>query len=82
VYTGPGESAADRQENGWYWSGDERPVKCHTLGRLVVSHPEVGETPNRSQDWYLLDGPEPQYATGTYGTIIPPGAAVPECPPR
>ena len=82
VYRGPGESAADKASNGAYNDGDERPIDCHTTGRAVTSVPGVGEQFRKSTDWYLLAGVTPrQYASGTYGEVVPPGIPVRECPP-
>jgi hypothetical protein len=82
VYPGPGGTDAEKQYNGTFKDGDRWPVVCHATGRLVMSHPDVGERARQTTDWYqLAGGPPVQYATGTYGFIEPEGAAVPECPP-
>lgn len=83
VYPGVSDSATDRVHNAVYPDGTQRPIECHLLGRLIVSDssPEVGEEARQSRDWYLLKGPDPkQYATATYGDVVPAGAAVQECP--
>lgn len=82
VYPGTSTSAADRASNGSYESGDVVPITCHETGRVVNSHPEVGEAPRSSADWYRLVGDKVTwYATATYGELVPPGVYVPECPP-
>ncbi|HEX7963367.1 MAG TPA: hypothetical protein VF466_02135 [Candidatus Saccharimonadales bacterium] len=81
VYPGTSTSAADRASNGSYKSSDVVPITCHETGRMVSSHPEVGETPRSSMDWYRLVGDKVTwYATATYGELVPPDVYVPECP--
>jgi hypothetical protein len=79
VYPGTSDSSADKVHNGTYRNGEVQPVVCHKIGRTIISHPDVGETPRTSSDWYMLGGPMVQFATGTYGNIVPVGAVVPEC---
>jgi len=81
VYPGVSESSADKVYNGTYSSGQIEPIDCHTTGREVTSHPELGEEKRSSVDWYKLVGDKVHYyASATYGDVIPEGAVVKECP--
>lgn len=81
VYPGASDQPSHKTPNGTYISGETEPITCHALGRLVVSHPEVGEELRQSTDWYKLvrGGSTDQYATAVYGDVVPEGATVPEC---
>jgi len=81
VYPGASTSAADRQSDGEYPVGDVMPAICVTTGRLVKSDPTYHETPKQSDQWVRIastDGQD-QYATLTYGELIPRGATLPQC---
>lgn len=81
VYPGVGTAPADRQSNGTYTTGETVPAVCVTTGRLVKSDPTYGETPKQTNQWVRINA-EPgtvQYATLTYGELIPAKAALPPC---
>lgn len=82
VYPGTSDSAADKISNGTYANGTELSVVCHQDGRREASNPAVGEDLRESDDWYQVVGVGStvvQFATGVYGDILPPDAAIPEC---
>jgi hypothetical protein len=45
VYPGVHDTAADRQLNGTFLSGQTTTATCKTTGRLVRSDPSAGERP-------------------------------------
>jgi hypothetical protein len=68
VYPGPNDSSADRQYNGTYEDDDKVEADCWTNGRLVRSHPEVGEEDRSSDVWIRIIGSTgtKQFATAVY----------------
>jgi hypothetical protein len=81
VYPGASTAAADRQPNGTYNVGETVPAICVTTGRPVKSDPRFGEAPKHSDQWVRirsLSGAT-QYATLTYGELIPASAQLPRC---
>lgn len=75
VYAGPGKEAADKAVTGQYAEKNDAGeviivnALCRATGRPVSSHPELGETPRKTyEDWILLetDPKITQWATATY----------------
>lgn len=79
VYPGVTESDADKKFNGTFNDGDTAAASCRAQGRIVNSHPEVGEAERSSDDWVLLAGSAGYYATLTYAELVPTDAVLPEC---
>ncbi|MDB5186290.1 MAG: hypothetical protein JWL85_813 [Candidatus Saccharibacteria bacterium] len=84
TYRGAGETAADKTPTSYsYRDGDQEFIKCIVRnGRLVRSHPELGEKKKESKIWYGLfipgenqnreNKPPEQFATQTYAKDVPP----------
>lgn len=81
VYPGVTASDRDKTQNGTYYSGDTVQAVCITTGRSVSSLPAYGEQPRRSDQWVRIVGSPGaiQYATLTYGEVVPAGAKLPAC---
>jgi hypothetical protein len=56
VYPGVQDTAADRQPNGTFASGQTTTAVCKTTGRTVRSDPNVGERPRESDIWIRVVG--------------------------
>jgi hypothetical protein len=82
VYPGVQDTAADRQPNGTFLSGQTTTATCKTTGRLVRSDPSAGERPRQSAVWLRVAAQAGQisYASLTYGDIDQKALAVlPPC---
>jgi hypothetical protein len=82
VYSGGQDTAADRQPNGTFLSGQTTTATCKTTGRLVRSDPSAGERPRQSDVWLRVAAQAGQisYASLTYGDIDQEALAVlPPC---
>lgn len=80
VYPGTGHSAADKKYDGVYQNGQTASVVCEEVGRVVKSHPEVGEKFRVSDEWFKLQTPTSaplEFATAVYADVS--GAPVPKC---
>ena len=82
VYPGAQPTPEDRTPIGTYNSGTVVKAVCVTTGRLVRSDPKFKETPKESDQWVRIDyvAGVAQYATLTYGELIPANARLPACP--
>jgi hypothetical protein len=78
VYPGVQDTAADRQPNGTFLSGQTTTATCKTTGRLVRSDPSAGERPRQSDVWLRVEAQAGQisYASLTYGDIDQEARAV------
>jgi len=83
VYPGAQPTPEDRTPIGTFKSGTVVKAVCVTTGRLVRSDPKFEETPKESDQWVRIDyvAGVAQYATLTYGELIPGDARLPTCPP-
>lgn len=81
VYPGVTRSAADLIQNGSFNSGDEVVALCKVDGRLVKSSTSSGERQRESSTWVKINGTsgETQYATLTYGQVLPSIDSLPNC---
>ncbi len=81
VYPGVRATTADRTHNGSYNTGDLVRALCVTTGRTVKSDPSADETPRTTNLWVRISSTsgETQYATLTYGEMVPPAAKLPPC---
>ena len=81
VYPGVRATTADRTHNASYNNGDVVRALCVTTGRTVTSDPRYNETPRTTNLWVRIGSTsgESQYATLTYGDLIPVSAKLPSC---
>lgn len=81
VYPGVRPTTADRTHNGSYNTGDVVRALCITTGRTVASDPHYNETPKTTNLWVRINAVsgQIQYATLTYGELIPASAKLPPC---
>ncbi len=80
VYSGIDGAPSDQVHNGTFNNGDTAPAVCKATGRMIHSHPELGEQNRQSDQWVRIIGSPgmTQYATVVY--LKNPDSFLPQLP--
>jgi len=82
VYPGPLDNPVDKKKNGTFNNKDIVKAICIATGRKLTpdSHYSELPRPEEVQDkWVKVDDDPVQFASLTYGRLIPPDAQLPPC---
>jgi hypothetical protein len=82
VYPGPLDTPADRKKNGTFNNKDIVTAICVATGRKLTPDPNYHESsrPDDVQDKWIKVSEEPaQFASLTYGELVPVSAELPAC---